>query len=148
MRDLLQAPWLQVKNDLPEDGEAELFNKIGDALDVSHVQMTRFMQAANVAMRHVMGVELLRHELPPAHDGALLGARGGHTHEDVSRRQWPIQPPEPGAQHFPRARVRRAAGGSFAQGAVDRRRQRPGPARTGSRRLESRQLPSVSHHLE
>jgi len=66
VRDLLQAPWLSVKNDLPEDGEAELFNKIGDSLDVSHVQMTRFMQAANVAMRQVMGVELLRHELPPA----------------------------------------------------------------------------------
>ena len=65
VRDLLQAPWLSVKNDLPEDGEAELFNKIGDALDVSHVQMTRMMQAANAAMRHVMSVELLRHELPP-----------------------------------------------------------------------------------
>jgi Protein of unknown function (DUF1592)/Protein of unknown function (DUF1588)/Protein of unknown function (DUF1585)/Protein of unknown function (DUF1587)/Protein of unknown function (DUF1595)/Planctomycete cytochrome C len=66
VRDLLQAPWLQVKNDLPEDGEAELFNKIGDALDVSHVQLTRYMKAANAAMRHVMGIELLRHELPPA----------------------------------------------------------------------------------
>jgi hypothetical protein len=66
VRDLLHAPWLSVKNDLPEDGEAELFNKIGDSLDVSHVQMTRFMRAANVAMRQVMGVELLRQELPPA----------------------------------------------------------------------------------
>jgi hypothetical protein len=64
VRDLLQAPWLQVKNDLPEDGESELFNKIGDSLDVSHVQMTRLMRAANVAMRQVMGVELLKHELP------------------------------------------------------------------------------------
>jgi len=66
VRDLLQAPWLQVKNDLPEDGEAELFNKIGDALDVSHVQLTRYMKTANVAMREVMGIELLRHELSPA----------------------------------------------------------------------------------
>src|SRR6185312_2363012 len=66
VRDLLGAPWLSVKNDLPEDGETELFNKIGDSLDVSHVQMTRFMQAASVAMRHVMSVELLRRELPPA----------------------------------------------------------------------------------
>jgi hypothetical protein len=65
LRDLLQTPWLQVKKDLPEDGEAELFNKVGDALDVSHVQMTRYMKAANDAMRHVMGVELLRQELPP-----------------------------------------------------------------------------------
>ncbi len=66
VRDLLQAPWLQLKSDLPEDGEAELFNKIGDALDVSHVQMTRYMKAANTAMRHVMGIELLRNELSPA----------------------------------------------------------------------------------
>lgn len=66
VRDLLEAPWLQVKNDLPEDGEAELFNKIGDALDVSHVQMTRYMKAANIAMRHAMGIELLRQDLPPA----------------------------------------------------------------------------------
>src|SRR5262249_24106482 len=53
-------------NDLPEDGEAELFNKIGDVLDVSHVQMTRYMKAATQAMRHAMGVELMRMELPPA----------------------------------------------------------------------------------
>jgi hypothetical protein len=66
LRDLLGAPWLNVKNDLPEDGEAELFNKIGDVLDVSHVQMTRFMKAANQALRHTMGVELMRQELPPA----------------------------------------------------------------------------------
>jgi hypothetical protein len=66
LRDLFDAPWLQVKNDLPEDGEVELFNKVGEALDVSHVQMTRFMQAANTALRQVMAVELLRHELPPA----------------------------------------------------------------------------------
>lgn len=66
LRDLLHAPWLQLKSDLPEDGEAALFNKIGDALDVSHVQMTRYMKVANAAMRHVMGIELLRHELPPA----------------------------------------------------------------------------------
>jgi hypothetical protein len=66
LRDLLQAPWLQVKNNLPEDGEAALFNKIGDALDVSHVQMARYMKSANLAMRHTMGLELMRMELPPA----------------------------------------------------------------------------------
>ena len=66
LRDLLSAPWLNLKNDLPEDGEAELFNKIGDVLDVSHVQMTRYMKAANQAMRHALGVELMRMELPPA----------------------------------------------------------------------------------
>ena len=66
LRDLLHAPWLQVRNELPEDGEAELFNKIGDVLDVSHVQMTRYLRLVNQALRDVMGVELARLELPPA----------------------------------------------------------------------------------
>ena len=65
LRDLLHAPWLQVKHELPEDGEAELFNKVGDVLDVSHVQVTRYMRAANHAIRQAMGVELARQELPP-----------------------------------------------------------------------------------
>jgi hypothetical protein len=64
LRDLLHAPSLLVKNELPEDGEAELFNKIGDALDVSHVQMTRYMKAANLALRQTLGVELARLQLP------------------------------------------------------------------------------------
>lgn len=65
LRDLLHVPWLQVKADLPEDGEAELFNKVGDVLDVSHVQMTRYLRLAQHAIRQVLGVELARLELPP-----------------------------------------------------------------------------------
>lgn len=65
LRDLLHAPWLQVKGELPEDGESELFNKVGDVLDVSHVQVTRYMRAAHHAIRQAMGVELARQELPP-----------------------------------------------------------------------------------
>src|SRR6185436_12837852 len=47
LRDLLHAPWLQVRISLPEDGEAFRFNKVGDALDVSHVQMARYLTAAD-----------------------------------------------------------------------------------------------------
>ncbi|MEY2408068.1 MAG: hypothetical protein QOF48_738 [Verrucomicrobiota bacterium] len=54
LRDLLHAPWLQVKDWLPEDGESHRFNKIGDALDVSHVQMARYLGAADYALRQVM----------------------------------------------------------------------------------------------
>jgi hypothetical protein len=57
LRDLLQAPWLQVKGMFPEDGEAYRFNKIGDALDVSHVHLTRYLSAADYAMRQVMSVQ-------------------------------------------------------------------------------------------
>jgi hypothetical protein len=62
LRDLLSAPWLQVRGQFPEDGEAFRFNKIGDALDVSHVHMTRYMNAADYAMRQVLSVQL---ERPP-----------------------------------------------------------------------------------
>ena len=54
LRDLLHAPWLQVKDALPEDGEAHRFNKVGEALDVSHVQMARYLGVADYALRQVM----------------------------------------------------------------------------------------------
>lgn len=53
VRDLLQAPWLQLKDMLPEDGQAHRFNTVGEALDVSHVQMSRYLQAADYALRQV-----------------------------------------------------------------------------------------------
>jgi hypothetical protein len=54
LRDLLGAPWLQIKELLPEDGEAYRFNKVGEALGVSHVQMSRYLMAAEHALREVM----------------------------------------------------------------------------------------------
>jgi mono/diheme cytochrome c family protein len=60
LRDLLHAPWLQIKEMLPEDGEAYRFNKIGDALDVSHVQMSRYLAAADYALRQVMATQVSR----------------------------------------------------------------------------------------
>ena len=58
LRDLLQAPWLQLRDMLPEDGEAHHFNKVGEALDVSHVQMARYLNAAEYALRGVMPTQL------------------------------------------------------------------------------------------
>jgi hypothetical protein len=62
LRDLLTAPWLQIKGQFPDDGEAHRFNKVGDALDVSHVHMSRYMSAADYAMRQVLSVKF---EQPP-----------------------------------------------------------------------------------
>ena len=62
LRDLLHAPWLQVRDSLPEDGEAHRFNKVGDALDVSHVQMARYLGAADYALRQAMAVQATRPE--------------------------------------------------------------------------------------
>ncbi|MSU23119.1 MAG: DUF1592 domain-containing protein [Opitutus sp.] len=54
LRDILGAPWLQIRAQFPDDGEAFRFNKIGDALDVSHVQLARYLSAADYALRQVM----------------------------------------------------------------------------------------------
>src|SRR6266545_6886805 len=62
LRDLLHAPWLQVRDSLPEDGEAHRFNKSGEALDVSHVQMARYLAAADYALRQVIAWQIDRPE--------------------------------------------------------------------------------------
>lgn len=62
LRDLLDTPWLQLKDRLPEDGVANGFNKIGEALDVSHVHMARYMTVADYALREVVTARLLQPE--------------------------------------------------------------------------------------
>jgi Protein of unknown function (DUF1587)/Planctomycete cytochrome C len=54
LRELLSLPYLEVKSFLPEDSEAYGFNKVGEALDVSHVQMARYLSAAEFALRSAM----------------------------------------------------------------------------------------------
>jgi mono/diheme cytochrome c family protein len=57
LRDLLHVPWIQVRDRLPPDGEAHRFNKIGEALDISHIQMARYLSTADYAMREAMSAE-------------------------------------------------------------------------------------------
>jgi hypothetical protein len=54
LRDLLRAPWLDVRESLPEDSESNRFNKTGQALDVSHVQLARYISTAEEALRQVL----------------------------------------------------------------------------------------------
>jgi len=51
LRERLHAPWLIVADKLPEDGTAHLFNKVGERLDVSHVQITKFYEVAEYSLR-------------------------------------------------------------------------------------------------
>jgi hypothetical protein len=60
LRDLLNVPWAQIRNRLPEDGEAHRYNKSGEALDVSHVQMARYMSVSDYAMRQAMSAKFER----------------------------------------------------------------------------------------
>jgi hypothetical protein len=60
VRDLLDVPWVQIKSKLPQDGEAWRYNKIGTALDVSHVQLSRYMSTAEFALREAMSAKLVQ----------------------------------------------------------------------------------------
>jgi len=51
LRDQLSSPWLLVADMLPEDGTAYLFNKVGERLDISHVQISKFYEVAEYAVR-------------------------------------------------------------------------------------------------
>ncbi len=51
LRHLLEAPWLLIADRLPEDSTADLFPKSGERLDVSHVQMAKFLEVSEYAIQ-------------------------------------------------------------------------------------------------
>jgi mono/diheme cytochrome c family protein len=92
LRDLLDAPWLQVKDQLPEDGDAYHFNKISSALDVSYVHMARYMSAADYALRQAISVQYLR---PPTavkryYSRESFSIRGGGDDGNPDRQKFPV----------------------------------------------------------
>jgi hypothetical protein len=50
LRDLLGLPHLNVREMLPADGEAHGFDTVGAALNLSHVQVARYLEAADAAL--------------------------------------------------------------------------------------------------
>lgn len=50
LRDLLQLPHLAVREMLPGDGQAHGFDNNADALDISHVNLARYVEAADAAL--------------------------------------------------------------------------------------------------
>lgn len=54
LRDILYDPHLKIADQLPLDGEVQGFPKIGQALDVSHVQVDAFLNVAEVALRRAL----------------------------------------------------------------------------------------------
>lgn len=94
LRDLLQAPWLQIKGQFPEDGEAFRFNKSGEALDLSHVHLARYLSAADYALRQVMSVQ---YSQPPtmttrfyAREQNELTSKVNHSNQRGDRQVYPI----------------------------------------------------------
>jgi len=96
VRDILGAPWLQIKEMLPEDGIRNRSNKVGEALDVSHVQMSRYLAAAEYALRETM---VPRTEAPTTmtrkyyarEQGSFLGPMDiGQFNGAFERATWPM----------------------------------------------------------
>ncbi|WP_145362292.1 DUF1592 domain-containing protein [Stratiformator vulcanicus] len=54
LRDLLKAPWLQLKEMLPPDPESHGFDNVADVQEVSYVQLARYLEAAEVAIDGAM----------------------------------------------------------------------------------------------
>jgi PAS domain-containing protein len=54
LRDLLELPNLEVKDMLPADGQSHGFDNVGSALNLSYVQLSRYLEAANVAIEEAI----------------------------------------------------------------------------------------------
>ncbi len=54
LRDILQLPHLDIRDMLPEDRESHHFNKVSEALDMSRVQLTAYLDATEAALRQAM----------------------------------------------------------------------------------------------
>ena len=92
LRDLLDAPWLQIRVKLPEDGTVARFNKVGSALDVSHVQMNRYLTVTEEALRETLERSVSRPETTVrrfyARDqGSFVGlVQAGFAYSDATAR--------------------------------------------------------------
>ncbi len=70
LRDVLQLPDLDIRDILPEDREGYRFNKTGSMLDMSRVQLTAYLDAAEAALRAAMVTE---HAPPPVVKKRVVG---------------------------------------------------------------------------
>ena len=61
VRDLLQLGYLKLREMLPADGTRHGYDRVGEALDLSHVQLSRYMEAADVAL----GAAIATRPAPP-----------------------------------------------------------------------------------
>ena len=57
LRDLFELPGLAVRDLLPEDGRADGYDKVGGALDLSHVQLSKYLEAADKALNAAIATQ-------------------------------------------------------------------------------------------
>ncbi len=62
IRDLFDMPGIALQGELPPDGSAHGFDKNSDALDISHVNLAKYIEAAD----HVLNLAIATRPNPPA----------------------------------------------------------------------------------
>ena len=75
LRDLLGLPGLNIKDMLPEDGRAFGFDKSAAALDLSYVQLAKYLEAADAAL----DAAIAPHAARPAYLRAHIPSGGNHS---------------------------------------------------------------------
>jgi len=82
LRDLLHLPALRLKHLLPEDERRHGYDKIGQALDLSNVHLSQFMDAADIALTAAIAT---RSAPPPVLRKRYNGTSGSETWNWVAR---------------------------------------------------------------
>ena len=57
VRDLFDMPSISLQNDLPADGSAHGFDKNSDALDISHVNLAKYIEAAEHTLKLAIAIQ-------------------------------------------------------------------------------------------
>ncbi len=74
LRDLLHLPGLRIKHLLPEDERRHGYNKIGQALDLSNVHLSQFMDAADLALTSAVATRSTPPPVLRKHYGGTSGS--------------------------------------------------------------------------
>jgi hypothetical protein len=77
IRDLLDLPGIPLQGDLPADGQVHGFDKNADALDVSHVNLSKYVEAADRALDMAICVQP---QAPPVTTQRVSLACGAAAH--------------------------------------------------------------------
>ena len=82
LRDLLHLPGIRIKAMLPEDERRHGYDKIGQALDLSNVHLSQFMDAADLALTSAIAT---RSTPPPVMSKRFGGTSGSENWNWVAR---------------------------------------------------------------
>lgn len=107
LRDLLAAPWLELKEMLPPDPELHGFDNIADAQEMSYVQLARYLEAAEVAIDGAMRLrpapEPITNRMWFSEEGRYLGRDWKERYGSLDKRpEWTWFWQQPNSAQAPR----------------------------------------------